>query len=75
MTRLLPMLQGFPPWLLWTMVGGGVLLFARAFKYWQLSWSGSGYKGITGLYWASLLLQVTNAALLVAVGVLGLAAE
>lgn len=72
---ILQMLRGFPPWLLWAMVAAGVLLFVRAFKYWQLSWSGSGYKGITGFYWASLLVQIINAALLLALGVLGLASR
>ena len=73
MTRLLQTLHGFPAWLIWAMLAAGVLLFVRAFKYWQLSWSGSGYKGITGMYWASLCIQVFNATLLLALGILGLA--
>lgn len=74
-TRLLQILYALPPWILWAAVAAGVLLFTRAFKYWQLSWSGSGYKGITGVYWASLFLQVINAALLLTLGVLGLVAR
>lgn len=72
MTRLLQTLHAFPDWLLWAMLAAGLLLFVRAFRYWQLSWSGSGYKGITAMYWASLFVQVINAALLLALGLLGL---
>jgi len=75
MTRLLQTLHAFPDWLLWAMLAGGLLLVVRAFRYWQLSWSGSGYKGITAMYWASLFVQVINAALLVALGLLGLIAD
>ena len=75
MTRLVETLHAFPPWLLWALLAAGVLLMVRAFKFWQLSWSGSGYKGITSMYWASLFVQVMNAALLISLGALGLVAQ
>lgn len=73
MTRLVETLHAFAPWLLWAMLAAGALLLVRAYRFWQLSWSGSGYKGITSVYWASLLLQVVNALLLIALGIVGLA--
>jgi len=72
MTRLAETLHTFPSWLLWAVLATGVLLLLRAFEFWQLSWLGSGYKGITSMYWVSLFVQVTNALLLLALGVLGL---
>jgi len=70
MSPVVEALHNLPEWSLWVLIGLGLLLLVRAFNFWKLSWAGSGYKGITAMYWASLLLKLVNA--LLGLGVLGL---
>jgi hypothetical protein len=72
-SRVVEAIHSLPEWSLWVLIGLGLLLLVRAFNFWKLSWSGSGYKGITAMYWASLSLKLMNAALLLGLGVIGLA--
>jgi len=69
---LLDGLIGLPSWIRAGVFGLGLALLWYSYRQWRLSWSGSGYKGITGQYWTRLALLLVLGLGGVGVGVLTL---